>query len=214
LTVASASVALIGDTAVWGGTGPVLGSRYRYQVSPAGGGTSYVSVLADYRRYLMPVKPYTVALRILHSARYGPGKDDPRLLDTYLGSSSLVRGYSGTRVVESECSSNECAALDSLLGTGVLVGKLEVRAPLLSAFSSRMRYGTIPLDIFAFADAGTNWGGTSGRRLTTLSRTWIRSVGGGVRANAMGMVFDFAAERALDLRDSGWRFAFSLRPGF
>ncbi len=214
LTVASASVALVGDTAVWGGTGPVLGSRYRYQVSPAGGGTSYVNVLADYRRYLMPVKPYTVALRILHSARYGPGKDDPRLLDNYLGSSSLVRGYSGTRVVQSECSSNECAALDSLLGTGVLVSKLELRAPLLSVFSSRMRYGAIPLDMFAFADAGTTWGGPGGPRLTTMSRTWIRSVGGGVRANAMGVVFDFDVERALDLRDSGWRFAFNLRPGF
>ncbi len=214
LTVASASVALIGDTAVWGGTGPVLGSRYRFQVAPAGGEASYVGVLADYRRYLMPVKPYTVALRILHSARYGPGKDDPRLLDNYLGSSSLVRGYSGTRVVQSECSTNECAALDSLLGTGLLVGKLEIRAPLLSAFGSRMRYGPIPLDIFGFADAGTTWGGPGDQHLTTLSRTWIRSVGAGIRANAMGVVFDLAAERALDLRQPGWRFAFNLRPGY
>jgi hypothetical protein len=214
LTVATASVALVGDTAVWGGTGPILGSRYRFQILPAGGETSYLGVLADYRRYLMPVKPYTIALRILHSARYGPGKNDPRLLDTYLGSSSLVRGYSGTRVVQSECSTNECAALDSLLGTGVLVAKLEIRAPLLSAFSSRIRYGAIPLDMFAFADGGTTWGGPGAPRLTTLSRTWIRSVGGGVRANAMGVVFDFAAERALDLRHSGWRFAFNLRPGY
>ena len=214
LTAATASVALVGDTAVWGGTGPILGSRYRFQVLPVGGETSYVGVLADYRRYLMPIKPYTIALRILQSARYGPGKDDPRLLDTYLGSSSLVRGYSGTRVVQSECSTNECAALDSLLGTGVLVGKLEIRAPLLSAFSSRIRYGALPLDMFAFADAGTTWGGPGGPRLTTLSRTWIRSVGAGVRFNAVGVVFDFAAEHALDLRQSGWRFAVNLRPGY
>jgi hypothetical protein len=162
----------------------------------------------------MPVKPYTVALRVLHSARYGPGKDDPRLLDNYLGSSSLVRGYSGTRVVQSECSTSGCAALDSLLGTGLLVGKLEVRAPLLSAFGSRMHYGPLPLDVYGFADAGTTWGGPGGPRLTTLSRTWIRSVGAGVRANVMGVVFEFAGERALDLRESGWRFAFNLRPGY
>jgi outer membrane protein assembly factor BamA len=161
----------------------------------------------------MPVKPYTIALRILHTARYGPDIHDPRLLDTYLGSSSLVRGYSATRVMESECTTSQCFALDSLLGTGVVVGKLEARAPLLSVFSSRMRYGTIPLDVFAFADAGTTWG-TGGSRLTTVSRTWIRSVGGGVRANAMGVVFDLAAEHALDLRQSGWRFAVDLRPGF
>jgi hypothetical protein len=30
----------------------------------------------------------------------------------------------------------------------------------------------------------------------------------------MGVVFDLAAERALDLRQSGWRFAFNLRPGY
>jgi len=213
LTVASASVAFVGDTAVWGGTGPVLGSRYRFQVAPVGGEASYVSILADYRRYVMPVKPYTIALRILHTARYGPDIHDPRLLDTYLGSSSLVRGYSATRVMESECTTSQCFALDSLLGTGVVVGKLEARAPLLSVFSSRMRYGTIPLDVFAFADAGTTWG-TGGSSLTTVSRTWIRSVGGGVRANAMGVVFDLAAEHALDLRQSGWRFAVDLRPGF
>jgi hypothetical protein len=94
------------------------------------------------------------------------------------------------------------------------VGKLEIRAPLLSAFGSRMRYGPIPLDIFGFADAGTTWGGPGGQRLTTLSRTWIRSVGAGIRANAMGVVFDLAGERALDLRQPGWRFAFNLRPGY
>ena len=47
-----------------------------------------------------------------------------------------------------------------------------------------------------------------------MSEALIRSVGGGVRANAMGLVFDFAAERALDLRERGWRFAVNLRPGF
>ena len=163
LTVAGASVALVGDTAVFGGTGPVLGSRYRFQLSPVTGGVTYVNVLADYRRYLMPVRPYTIALRILQSARYGPGSGDPRLLATYVGSSWLVRGYGASRVAESECGSGQCPALDHMLGTGVLVGKLEIRAPLLSAFSSRLRYGAVPLDIFAFADAGTTWAPRAGR---------------------------------------------------
>jgi len=102
-----------------------------------------------------------------------------------------------------------------MLGTGVLVTKFEVRAPLLSAFSSRFRYGALPLDAFAFADAGTTWGATDRPfGLGTLSRAVIRSVGGGVRANAMGLIFDASAERPLDLRLHGWRFSVNVRPAF
>ncbi len=215
LTVAGFSAALVGDTAVWGGTGPILGSRYRFQLSPVWGGASYVDMLADYRRYVMPVRPYTIAFRVVQSARYGSGSNDPRLLDTYLGSSWLVRGYSPSRVAGTSCTDGQCPALDNLLGTGVLVAKLEVRAPLLSLFSSRLHYGTIPLDVFGFADAGTTWGGAGGPlTLDTMSHSLIRSVGGGIRANVVGMVFDLAAEHALDLHLQGWRFAVNLRPGF
>ena len=215
LTVAGVSVALVGDTTIFGGTGPILGSRYRFQVSPVAGGASYVSILADYRRYLMPVRPFTIALRILHSARYGPRSDDPRLLTTYVGSSWLVRGYGPSRVAASECGAGPCPALDQMLGTGVLVGKLEVRAPLLSAFSSRFHYGALPLDVFAFADAGTTWGAI-GRPfgLSTMAHALVRSVGGGIRANAMGLVIDAGAERPLDLRLGGWRFSINVRPAF
>jgi Tol biopolymer transport system component len=215
LTVAGVSVALVGDTAIFGGTGPILGSRYRFQVAPVAGGASYVNVLADYRRYVMPIRPYTVALRILHSARYGPDSNDPRLLTTYVGSSWLVRGYSPSRVAESECGAGPCPALDHMLGTGVLVAKLEVRAPLLSAFSSRFHYGALPLDVFGFADAGTTWGAADRPfGWTTMSRATIRSVGGGVRANAMGLILDGSAERPLDLRLHGWRFSINIRPAF
>jgi Tol biopolymer transport system component len=215
LTVGEVSVALVEDTTIFGGTGPILGSRYRFQIAPVAGGATYVNVLADYRRYMMPVRPYTIALRVLHSARYGPGSDDPRLLSTYLGSSWLVRGYGPSRVAGSECGAGPCPALDHMLGTGVLVGKLEVRAPLLSVFSSRIHYGALPLDVFAFADAGTTWGSADRPfGLTTLSHALIRSIGGGVRANAMGLVVDAGAERPLDLRQGGWRFSVNIRPAF
>ena len=85
-TVAEVGTALVGDTTVFGPTGPLLGSRFRLEVAPAVGTLSYTRVLADYRRYLMPVRPYSLALRLLHSGRYGRDGDDPRLLSSFLGS--------------------------------------------------------------------------------------------------------------------------------
>ena len=211
-----AGVALVGDTAVFGATGPILGSRYRFQLTPAIGGLSYTSVLADYRRYLMPVRPYTIAFRVLHSGRYGADAGDARLRDAYLGSSSLVRGYGATDVARSECQgrSLDCPALNTLIASRVIVAKVEVRVPLLSALSSRIRYGPLPVDGFVFADAGAGWGGEQRFGPGGMDGAVVRSVGAGVRVNAVGLLFEAAAVRPLDLRRNGWRFAFSARPGF
>ena len=215
--MAEAGVALVGDTAIFGGTGPLLGSRYRFELAPAIGGLSFTSVLADYRRYFMPVRPFTLAVRLVHSGRYGGGSDDPRLLDTYVGSSSLVRGYGASRVLRSECAgaTSRCPALYELVGTRYAVAKLELRMPIPGVLSSRVRYGALPLDGFVFADAGTAWGG---RDRGTLGpgpgRRVIRSVGAGVRINAMGLLLELTTVRPLDLRNAGWSFGFNLRPGF
>ena len=211
-----AGVALVGDTAVFGATGPMLGTRYRFQVTPAAGGMSYTGVLADYRRYLMPVRPYTIAFRLLHSGRYGGDATDARLREAYLGSSSLVRGYGAGAVIRSECrgSSSDCPALNRLLGTGLLVAKLELRVPILSAMSSRVRYGVIPADAFVFADAGRSWGGEERFGSGGTGGIFVRSFGAGVRVNALGMILELATVRPLDLNRSGWTYAFSVRPGF
>jgi hypothetical protein len=47
-----------------------------------------------------------------------------------------------------------------------------------------------------------------------MSQTLIRSVGGGLRANAVGLIVDASMERALDLHQRGWRFAINIRPAF
>ena len=217
LAFAEAGVAFVGDTAIFGATAPLVGSRYRLEVKPAIGGLTYTGLLVDYRRYLMPVRPYTIALRALHLGRYGGDSDDERLRESYLGSSSLVRGYGGSDVLRADCPNGiaDCPALNRLLGTRLLVAKLEIRVPVMGALSSRVKYGPLPVDAFAFADAGTVWGGSQhvygpsdGNGIV------IRSVGAGVRANAMGLIFELAAVRPLDLHRRGWTFAFNLRPGF
>ena len=143
--------------------------------------------------------------------------DDPRLLDAYVGSSSLVRGYSGSKVARSECggATTRCAALYDLVGTRYAVAKLEVRMPVLGMLSSRVRYGALPIDAFVFADAGAAWGGRERASLgaTTATRL-IRSVGAGMRVNALGLIFELTTARPLDLPHAGWSFGFNLRPAF
>jgi hypothetical protein len=62
------------------------------------------------------------------------------------------------------------------------------------------------------APRGAATTGPSGRQ--TLSSALVRSVGAGVRLDAMGLIVDLSAVRALDLQPNGWKFAFDLRPGF
>jgi hypothetical protein len=216
--IAEAAVALVGDSAILGATGPMLGERYRVQVTWNVGGLDYTSLLADYRRYVMPVRPYTVAVRVVHSGRYGGDAGDFRLRDAYVGSPALVRGYGPTDVVRSDCPSGSavCPALNTLLASRVVVGKLELRVPLWSAMTgaTRVRYGVLPVDAFVFADAGAGWGGEQRFGPGGSDGQFVRSAGFGVRANLFGLVLETAAVKPLDLRRHGWSFGVSLRQGF
>jgi hypothetical protein len=42
----------------------------------------------------------------------------------------------------------------------------------------------------------------------------VRSVGAGIRLNAVGLIFELATARPLDLDHAGWTFGFNLRPAF
>ena len=81
------------DTSNFGATSPVQGQRYRLEASPTFGSINFTSLLADYRRYFMPVSFYTIAARVMHYGRYGSGGEDPRLFPLFIGYPNLVRGY-------------------------------------------------------------------------------------------------------------------------
>jgi Tol biopolymer transport system component len=212
-TVGEATAALVHDTSVFGLTGPLLGSRYRFEIAPAMGNLRFTRVVADYRRYTMPVRPYTLAFRLLHAARYGPDGDDPRLMSSYLGSNSLVRGH---RLDVRNCTPDLTRVCgDELLGSRVLVGNVELRFPIWGVWSGRLDYGRIPADAFLFADSGLVWSGPPPAN-SALSRhaNGITSIGGGVRVNAGGLPFEVTAIRALDDARPGWQTDFGFRVGF
>jgi len=219
LSLGTGSAAYVFDTASFGATSPVQGQRYRLEASPTFGSINYTGVLADYRKYVMPVSFYTFAGRIMHYGRYGNGGEDQRFFPLYIGYPTLVRGYDINSISPSECVPNAvsaCPAFDRLIGSRLLVGNLEFRFPLLRPFgASRNMYGPVPIEVALFADGGVAWNRGQTPSVFGGDRSGVASTGVTLRANLFGFAvgqFDFA--RPLQRPGRGWLFEFSLTPGF
>jgi hypothetical protein len=192
VTLFETSAALVYDSSLFGATGPVLGSRYRLEVAPTLGELSMVTLSADYRRYFMPVRPVTIAVRVEHVGRYGDAAGDPRLLPLVWSLRDLVRGYDPYQVLTT-----------AQLG----VSNVELRVPMIGPFGRVSTSNILPLDAVIFADGGAF-------RTTSGDTTALRSVGAGFRVNAGGFILEFDAVRQLDQLPRGWTLAVNFRPGF
>jgi hypothetical protein len=114
-------------------------------------------VLADYRRYLMPVRPYTFALRVMHYGRYGSGGEDDRLQPLFVGYPNLVRGYDVNSFSRWSAVSRPTvrARLRPDAGQRVAVANLELRFPPFGAFAARA-CRTVP-STWWLREAGVAW---------------------------------------------------------
>ncbi len=217
LQLLDASAALVRDTTSFGATGPIVGQRFRLEVAPTFGDLQFTGLSLDVRKYFMPAPPITFAVRGLHQGRYGQSAESERISPLYLGYSSLVRGYDIGTFTVADCTPgpvDSCPESSRLIGSRILVGNFEVRAPLVGLFRGRVDYGGVPIDVFAFADTGVAW--TRDTRPTTFggTRDWVSSVGFGTRINAFGfMIVELNMVRPLN-RQRGWMFTFGLAPGF
>ena len=221
LNLGLASAALVYDNSFFGATGPILGQRYRLEVSPTIGSLSFVSALADYRRYFMPARPFTLAARLLHYGRYGNDGEDPRLQPLFLGYSGLVRGYHLGSFDASEChppasDPQACPVFDQLLGSRMAVGNLELRFPLLGVLGlGSGYYGALPLDFLVFGDAGLAWDTSHEPKLTGGDRRTVYSAGAGLRFNLFGFaVLEADLVRPFQRPDKNWVWELNLQPGF
>jgi hypothetical protein len=213
-TAGEVSAAYVRDTSVFGPASPILGGRSRFEMTSTFGELSATRLLLDHRRYLMPVKPYTIAYRIVHLGQYGRDADDPRLLPTFLGSRYFLRGYGWGSIRCQANSDGSCSGYDELLGSRLLAGNLEVRAPLLGLRARDLTYGPVPAEAFVFADGGLVWSRMPEFSAARDGRRLVRSFGIGVRLNAFGIPLEWAAVRATDPPSRGWSFGLSFRPVF
>ena len=217
LHFASTHAALVYDSSFFGAASPILGQRYRFEVSPAFGSFTYFTVLADYRKYIMPVRPFTLAVRFMHIGRYGSGAEDPRFYPLFIGYSDLVRGYNTGSFSAEECGAEGCDVYDRLIGSKLIVANAEIRFPLFQVLGiGKGYYGILPIEFLAFFDSGLAW--SSDNKAWVLSggdRKPVSSAGVGLRMNMFGYAIlgvDFVHPFNRPKKD--WYFQFTFVPGF
>jgi Tol biopolymer transport system component len=221
LNLGVGTAALVYDNSFFGATGPILGQRYRLEVSPTLGSLNFVGALADYRRYFMPARPITLAMRLLHYGRYGSDSEDPRLQPLFLGYTGLVRGYQLGSFGASECHPSAsdptgCPVFDQLLGSRIVVGNAELRAPLFGALGiGSGYYGALPIDFFVFGDAGVAWDSANEPKITGGDRATVFSAGTGLRMNLFGFaIAELDLVKPFQRPDKGWVWELNFQPGF
>jgi hypothetical protein len=218
LRLAEGSTAFVHDTAYFGATSPIYGERYRIEVGRTEGTIGFSTLTLDWRRYFMPRRPITIAIRALHVGRYGSGADDPHLVPLFAGYSDLVHGYGFGSITPAECPSvqlGSCPLLDNLAGSRLLVGNIEVRAPLMGLLRGDLQYGRVPVEVAAFMDGGVTW--TSQTLPTFLggTRDVVRSVGGAARLNVFGFaIVELAVSHPFDRPDRHLQWQLGLVEGF
>jgi len=222
-----ASAALVGDASYSAFTGPIQGSRYRFEVTPTVGTLTFTTALADYRRYLF-ARPITFAFRGLHYGRYGKSAEDTTAMwPLFLGEESLMRGYSVGSFDQAECgtltapSISGCPAFDRLLGSKLAVASFEIRIPVFGV----PEYGLfnvpfLPLTLAPFVDAGIAW--QSGQSVSLNSstsdsnaRSPVVSAGLSARFNVLGYaILEAYYAKPFQRPGKGWIWGFQLVPGW
>ncbi len=212
------------DTGIFGAASPILGQNYALSLSPAVGGLNFTTVALDFRKYIMPLRPFTLAVRALHYGRYGKDAGDNRLYPLYIGYWDLVRGYY-------TYSGDSSLDYYRLFGSKMIVANAELRFPLFGLLGlGKGYYGVWPLEAYAFFDWGIAyasepgyWWGPPELGYTAAdvkpwfaggNRKALRSYGVGLRTNLFGaMVLGLNYVYPMDW-PTGWHFELSLSPGF
>ncbi len=228
------AAAYVGDFSNFGFTSPLQGGRYRFQVAPQVGTATYVTALADYRRYFF-AKPFTFAVRGLHIGNYGADQDDI-FAEEYLGYSyypGFVRGYSFNSIdTAEECTEellqpNEtgglsCSITTALRGTRSALVSAEVRLPFLGTESlGLLNFPYLPTELTLFSDAGLAWNeGDNPFKLLEFAdnlanRVPVVSAGASARMNILGyIILEVFYAYPFQRPEKGGHFGVQLSPGW
>lgn len=224
LNYVDGQIAMVSDNTINGYTSPLMGRRFRLQVSPVLGSIRWLQSLLDYRRYDPIVfNRLTLASRVYADVSMGP---DEQLYPKYIARPDFVRGYDRNNSFNLNCpiieSNSTCNAV-KLLGSRVAVGNVELRFPLLRSLELGFTSTALPpIDGLVFFDIGVAW--SNGQKLywsppldydVSTQRYPLKSYGAGVRLNLFNYAilrWDYAIPTDLPVRRGFWTW--SLWPSF
>ncbi|MBI4538976.1 MAG: PD40 domain-containing protein [Gemmatimonadetes bacterium] len=230
LNLAHGSIAFVGDRSFSAFTSPVSGERYRFELEAVAGTIDYLGLLADYRRYVRPASPLTLAFRAMHYGRFGnlAGLEQRGIQPLFLGYETLIRGYAYESFEANECTASPagttsvtgCAGLDRLFGQRLAVANFELRIPL----TGNERYGLLPfrflpIELAAFADGGLAWDSEREPNLafstSSSDRVPVFSTGLSARLNLLGfLVLEAYYAYPFQRPEKGWHWGFNIAPGW
>jgi hypothetical protein len=165
MTLGQLSVAIVRDTSFYGATGPVYGSRSRFEL-----GRSQGTIDLHHRAgRLAAIHHAGTPDHSRHSGlalrRYGPGSEDERLIQLYAGHPEFVHGYGVGTSNPSECVAARRADSAASSGTSSAAG---CSSPTLRSvrrcqgvLHGELGYGRVPVDLVGFYDAGVAWTSTT-----------------------------------------------------
>ena len=219
LNIGSVSSALAYDNSIFGATSPILGQRFRVEITPTFGSLNMVNLLADYRKYIMPVRPFTIAARVFHFGRYGKDAEDNRIYPLSIGYPGFVRGYDYNSFDSNEFltdSANTTNLYNNLYGSKMLVGNFEVRFPFFGLLGlGSGYYGFFPIETGLFYDTGVAWTNDSKASLLGGNRKLISSYGATIRINLFGYaVGEVDYVHPIQRQGDKWMWEFNLIQGF
>lgn len=150
--------AYVGDNTTPGPVAPLKGHRYRVGGESSFGPVRMHTFLLDYRRYVR-LKPFTLAFRGMHTARYGRDASSGLLPPLFVGFPTLVRGYAAPSYLRNPYRGEGDVSLNQLQGSQMAVANAEIRLPLTGhPRLALFRSGLFPTELALFADAGAAWG--------------------------------------------------------
>jgi len=226
------------DTGMFGATSPILGQNFGASVSPAIGKMTFNTVNVDFRKYIMPIRPFTLAFRAMHLGRYGKDSEDTRFYPLYIAYWDLVRGYesySNEELTAYDADPTSAFDFTRLYGSKMMLANIELRFPLLGLLGlGKGYYGAWPLEFYGFFDWGLAyasnpsywWGGydDEGNPVPDKVKPWfvsggerkpLRSYGIGLRTNLFGyLILGLNYVYPMDRPVRGWHFQVSISPGF
>lgn len=216
-------ISYVGDYSYFGFTAPFAGRRFRFGLEPVFGSLNYLSVSADFRRYLF-MNPMSLAFRFLHHGRYLGDSESGMLTPLFLGANGLVRGYGPSLFSVPYCTDGTARPeFDSISGTRIGVFNAELRLALVGNRDlGLIDFPYLPVTLAAFFDAGVAWKrdelpvfGLPGTSPDRGHRIPVYSVGGSLSVNFLGaFVAQLYYVYPFQRPDRGAHFDLSIGAGF